>query len=57
MGRKRRKAGRKKKTSIAIDEELLKWIDEMVERKRFANRTHAIEYCLQHVREEWGKTK
>jgi Arc/MetJ-type ribon-helix-helix transcriptional regulator len=51
----RKRIGKKKKTSIALDEELLKWVDEMIKRKRFANRTHAIEYCLQHVKEEWEK--
>jgi len=45
------KMGRKKKTSIALDEDLLSWIDEMVKTKRFANRTHAIEYALQRLRE------
>jgi Arc/MetJ-type ribon-helix-helix transcriptional regulator len=44
--------GRKVKTSIALDEDLLSWIEEMVKRKRFANRTHAIEYALQRLREQ-----
>jgi Arc/MetJ-type ribon-helix-helix transcriptional regulator len=44
--------GRKKKTSVALDENLLSWIDEMIERKRFANRTHAIEYALQRLKEQ-----
>ena len=43
--------GRKIKTSVALDEDLLSWIDKMVETKRFANRTHAIEYALQKLRE------
>jgi hypothetical protein len=43
--------GKKIKTSIALDEDLLKWIDKMVNNKRFANRTHAIEYALQKVKE------
>jgi len=43
--------GRKVKTSIALDEDLIAWIDKMVETKRFANRTHAIEYALQKLRE------
>ena len=47
--------GRKKKTSIALDEDLLSWIDEMVKNKRFANRTHAIEYALQRLREREKK--
>jgi len=47
--------GRKIKTSVALDEDLVKWIDEMVYAKRFANRTHAIEYALQRLKEERGK--
>jgi len=43
--------GRKVKTSIALDEDLIMWIDEMVKTKRFANRTHAIEFALQKLRE------
>lgn len=43
--------GRKIKTSITIDEDLLSWIDKLIESKRFANRTHAIEYALQRLRE------
>ena len=42
--------GKKVKTSIALDEELLKWIDSQIETKRFANRTHAIEYALEQLR-------
>ena len=47
--------GRKIKTSVALDENLLSWIDEMIKRKRFASRTHAIEYALQRLREQQGK--
>jgi Arc/MetJ-type ribon-helix-helix transcriptional regulator len=42
--------GRKIKTSVALDEELLKWIDSQIKTKRFANRTHAIEYALERLR-------
>jgi len=47
--------GRKIKTSVVLDGNLLSWIDEMIKRKRFASRTHAIEYALQRLREEEGK--
>jgi Arc/MetJ-type ribon-helix-helix transcriptional regulator len=43
--------GKKVKTSIALDEDLIAWIDKMVSTKRFANRTHAIEYALQKLKE------
>jgi len=39
------------KTSIALDQDLLKWIDQQIKTKRFANRTHAIEYALQRLKE------
>jgi len=47
--------GKKLKTSISLDEELIKWMDEMVKSKRFANRTHAIEYALMKLKESGSK--
>ncbi|VVB88855.1 Uncharacterised protein [uncultured archaeon] len=51
----------KVKTSIALDDDLLKWVDSQIEKKRFANRTHAIEYALQQLKDgedvESGKQK
>ncbi len=44
--------GNKTKTTIAIDNELLIWINKMVKLKRFANTTHVIEYALQRIREK-----
>jgi Arc/MetJ-type ribon-helix-helix transcriptional regulator len=43
--------GKKVKTSIALDRDLIDWIDEMTRTKRFANRTHAIEFAIQKLRE------
>jgi len=45
--------GKKIKTSISLDEDMLEWIDKMVSTKRFANRTHAIEYALQKLKEDF----
>lgn len=42
--------GKKLKTSVAIDTELLKWIDEQIRLHRFANRTHAVEFALEELR-------
>jgi len=42
---------RKVKTSVALDEGLLLWIDKLIRSKRFASRTHAIEYALQRLKE------
>ena len=44
--------GRKIKTSVALDQDLLNWISKMVKIKRFANTTHAIEYALQRLKEQ-----
>ncbi|MCZ7401214.1 MAG: ribbon-helix-helix domain-containing protein [Candidatus Methanoperedens sp.] len=41
----------KLKTSIALDEDLLTWVDKEIDKKRFASRTHAIEYALQQLKE------
>jgi len=48
---KDKKKGKPMKTSVAIDPDLLDWVDVMVLKKRFANRTHAIEFALQILRE------
>ncbi|MGA3112051.1 MAG: ribbon-helix-helix domain-containing protein [Candidatus Bathyarchaeia archaeon] len=42
--------GKKIKTSIALDEDLLKWVDSQIKTKRFANRTHAVEFALEQLR-------
>lgn len=51
-----KKESDKLKTSIALDRDLLAWIDSLVAKRRFANRTHAIELALQKLRESgYGK--
>jgi Arc/MetJ-type ribon-helix-helix transcriptional regulator len=44
--------GKKLKTSVALDEDLLKWIDKEIKTKRFASRSHAIEYAIESLRKE-----
>lgn len=36
------------KTTVCarVDDELVDWVDEQVEQKRFSNRTHALNYAL-----------
>jgi Arc/MetJ-type ribon-helix-helix transcriptional regulator len=46
-----RKGKGKVKTSISLDPEIVQWIDKLIEKKRFADRTHAIELALQKLRE------
>lgn len=42
--------GKKKTVSISIDEDSLKWIDEQIEIKRFAHRSHAFEYAIEQLK-------
>ena len=39
------------KVTASIDEGLVRWMDGEVEKKRFATRTHCIEYCLKQIKE------
>ncbi len=36
----------KKRLQVTVREDIVKWIDQQVEKLRFASRTHAIEYAL-----------
>jgi len=42
--------GRKIKTSVTLDEDLLKWLDKEIQTRRFASRTHAIEYAIEQLK-------
>jgi len=43
---------KKARISIAIDREFLVWIDQMIKRGVFANRSHAIHRALLRLKEE-----
>jgi Arc/MetJ-type ribon-helix-helix transcriptional regulator len=43
--------------SVTISEELMKWIQEEIKRKRFKDVSHAIEYALYRLMEESKKQK
>jgi len=42
----------KRKTSISLDSDLLRWIHEKIEEKKFASVSHAVEYALERLRRE-----
>ena len=42
--------GKKIKTSVSLDEEILKWMDEQIATKRFRNRSHVMEYAIEQLR-------
>ena len=44
--------GRKIKTSVTLDEDLLKWLDKEIQTRRFASRTHAIEYAIEQLKKK-----
>ena len=41
----------KHRLSVTVSPSILKWIDEQVEKKHFADRSHAVEYSLQKTKE------
>jgi len=43
--------------SVTISEELVKWIQEEIKRKRFKDVSHAIEYALYRLMEESKKQR
>lgn len=40
---------KKIKTSVTLSREVVKWIDKQIVNKRFASRSHAVEYCIDKV--------
>ncbi|MEM2971381.1 MAG: ribbon-helix-helix domain-containing protein [Candidatus Bathyarchaeia archaeon] len=42
----------KSKVSITINEEFVKWIDSLIEKGLFRNRSHAIEEFLRFAKKE-----
>lgn len=57
MPERKRKEDKRMKISGTIPLELYNWIEEQIKKKRFYNRSHAIEYCLDYVKEEEKKRK
>jgi len=41
----------KYRLSVTVSPSLLKWVDEEVEKKHFADRSHAVEYSLIKTKE------
>ena len=37
---------------VTIDPEMVKWIDKQIEEKKFANRSHGVEYALYQLKEK-----
>ena len=40
------------KISITVDNDLIKWIDSQIEKKKFANRSHGFEYAISELKEK-----
>ena len=41
------------KKTISIDEELVKWVESMIETKEFANFSHAVQKALYQLKESY----
>ncbi len=44
--------GKKKRLTVSIGGDSLEWVDQMIEKHRFHNYQHAIDYCLRKIYEE-----
>jgi len=42
----------KKKFSISVDEDLLLWLDSQIKKRRFASRSHGVEFALNELKEK-----
>jgi len=42
----------KEKISVTVDGQLLKWVDSQIKKKKFASRSHAIEFALSSITEK-----
>ncbi len=42
----------KERITITVDKNLLKWLDERIEKKIFANRSHGLEFLIQREMEK-----
>jgi len=45
----------KQRLQVTIRQDLVKWIDQQVEKLKFANRSHAIEYALMELKKNEKK--
>jgi Arc/MetJ-type ribon-helix-helix transcriptional regulator len=42
----------KTRISARVDDDLLDWVDKEVEKKRFSNRSHALNYALYALKQQ-----
>ncbi len=43
---------KKRKVTITVDEEIIRWIEKEIARKRFASISHAVEYAVTRLMEK-----
>ena len=44
----------KQRLQVTVREDLVKWVDEQIEKARFGSRSHAIEYAVTQLKnKEW----
>jgi Arc/MetJ-type ribon-helix-helix transcriptional regulator len=41
----------KQRLQVTVREDLVKWMDQQIEKARFGSRSHAIEYALTQLKE------
>jgi Arc/MetJ-type ribon-helix-helix transcriptional regulator len=42
----------RRKVSVTVDEELVEWMDNLIQRNLFRNRSHVMEEALKHMKQK-----
>lgn len=45
----------KQRFQVSVKDELVRWMDQQIEKTRFASRSHAIEYALTRLKDQEEK--
>ncbi|MDC7950740.1 ribbon-helix-helix domain-containing protein [Methanomassiliicoccaceae archaeon COG_1] len=45
----------KPRLGVTVDQELIDWIDLMIEKRVFANRSHGVEVCIQWAKDGFNR--
>lgn len=45
-------SGLRVKVSVTVDQKLVQWMDDLVKRGIFRNRSHVVEMALKHIKQE-----
>ena len=52
----RRRVGKTlKKTSLTINKELIDWIEDLVQKGEFINKSHGVSFAIEYLKKQYDK--